>query len=155
QPRARLRRDERRQRAVDARGLRGVPAVTDIERREFLAVGGMSLAGAALGQAGVAREEASPAQTAPQVDALVFDTFGTVVDWRTSIIREGELIGRTRALDVDWTSLADDWRAGYGPAMERVRSGELPWTKLDVLHRMILDQLLEDRSVVALSEEEV
>ena len=66
-----------------------------------------------------------------------------------------ELIGRTHALDVDWATFADDWRAGYGPAMERVRTGELPWTKLDDLHRMILDQLLEDLSVVALSETEV
>jgi 2-haloacid dehalogenase len=125
--------------------------VSGLERRDFLAVGGMSLASAALGQAG----EAPAPQAAPRVDALVFDTFGTVVDWRTSIIREGELIGRTHALDVDWATFADDWRAGYGPAMERVRSGELPWTKLDELHRMILDRLLEDLSVVALSEGEI
>jgi 2-haloacid dehalogenase len=125
-----------------------------VERREFLAMGGMSLAGAALGPAAEVRE-ADRVQSAPRVDALVFDTFGTVVDWRTSIIREGELIGRTHALDVDWATLADDWRAGYGPAMNRVRTGELPWTKLDDLHRMTLDQLLQDLSVVALSEEEV
>jgi 2-haloacid dehalogenase len=125
--------------------------VTDLQRREFLAVGGMSIAGAALG----GMREAPVDQSAPQVDALVFDTFGTVVDWRTSIIREGELIGRTHALDVDWATFADDWRAGYAPAMNRVRTGELAWTKLDALHRMILDQLLEDRSVVALSEREI
>ena len=125
--------------------------MSELQRRDFLAVGGMSLAGAALGRAG----EVPDIQSAPQVDALVFDTFGTVVDWRTSIIREGELIGRTHALDVDWATFADDWRAGYGPAMNRVRSGELPWTKLDALHRMILDRLLEDLSVVALSEREV
>jgi 2-haloacid dehalogenase len=125
--------------------------VTALERREFLAMGGASLAGASLG--GVI--EPRPAQTAPRVDALVFDTFGTVVDWRTSIIREGELVGRTHALDVDWATFADDWRAGYGPAMSRVRSGELPWTKLDALHRMILDRLIEDLSVVALSEDEL
>jgi 2-haloacid dehalogenase len=124
--------------------------VSDLERRDFLAVGGMSLAGAALG-----RREIAVTQTAPRVDALVFDTFGTVVDWRTSIIREGQLIGRTHALDVDWATFADDWRAGYGPALDRVRSGELPWTKLDDLHRMVLDRLLEDLSVVALSEEEI
>jgi 2-haloacid dehalogenase len=99
--------------------------------------------------------EAPSAQTAPRVEALVFDTFGTVVDWRTSIIREGQLIGRTHALDVDWATFADDWRAGYGPAMNRVRTGELPWTKLDDLHRTILDRLLVDLSVVALSEVEI
>jgi 2-haloacid dehalogenase len=125
--------------------------VTDLERRDFLAMGGMTLAGTALGRVG----EGPAVQAAQRVDALVFDTFGTVVDWRTSIIREGELIGRTHALDVDWATFADDWRAGYGPAMNRVRSGELPWTKLDDLHRMILDQVLEDLSVVALSEEEI
>jgi 2-haloacid dehalogenase len=125
--------------------------VTELERRDFLAVGGLSLAGAALGHVG----EAPAVQAVPRVEALVFDTFGTVVDWRTSIIREGELLGRTHALDVDWATFADSWRAGYGPAMERVRSGELPWTKLDDLHRMILDQILEDLSVVALSEAEI
>jgi 2-haloacid dehalogenase len=125
--------------------------MTHVQRRDFLAVGGLSIAGAALGGVG----EPPAEQSVPQVDALVFDTFGTVVDWRTSIIREGELIGRTHALDVDWATFADDWRAGYGPAMNRVRTGELPWTKLDALHRMILDQLLEDLSVVALSEAEI
>jgi len=125
--------------------------VSDLERRDFLAVGGMSLAGAALNRV----VPAPAAQAVPRVDALVFDTFGTVGDWRTSIIREGALIGRTHALDVDWATFADDWRRGYGPAMERVRSGELPWTKLDVLHRMLLDRVLEDLSVVALSEDEI
>jgi len=68
--------------------------------------------------------------------------FGTVVDWRGSIIRQGEAFGRERGLHVDWGALADAWRAGYQPAMARVRSGELPWTKIDALHRMILDSLL-------------
>ncbi len=69
--------------------------------------------------------------------------FGTVVDWRGSIIRQGGAFGRERGLHVvDWGALADAWRAGYQPAMARVRSGELPWTKIDALHRMILDSLL-------------
>jgi len=74
--------------------------------------------------------------------ALVFDVFGTVVDWRGSIIREGQALGRRKKLKVDWPAFADGWRAGYRPAMARVRSGELPWTKIDALHRMILDDLL-------------
>ncbi len=79
----------------------------------------------------------------PAVRALVFDVFGTVVDWRGSIIREGAKLGRARGLRVDWAAFADAWRAGYRPAMARVRSGELPWTTIDALHRMILEGLLE------------
>ena len=70
------------------------------------------------------------------VKALVFDVFGTVVDWRGSIIREGQALGRRKKLKVDWPAFADAWRAGYRPAMARVRSGELPWTKIDDLHRL-------------------
>ena len=72
----------------------------------------------------------------------MFDTFGTVVDWRSAVIAEGEQLGRAKGLKVDWAAFADAWRGGYGPSMNRVRSGELPWTKLDVLHRMTLDELL-------------
>ena len=60
--------------------------------------------------------------------ALAFDVFGTVVDWRSSIIRELEQFGRTHGLQQDWAAFADNWRAGYAPAMDRVRRGELPWT---------------------------
>lgn len=88
------------------------------------------------------------------VKALVFDVFGTVVDWRGSIIREGEQWGREKNLQIDWGKFADRWRAGYGPSMEKVRKGELPWTKLDALHRMILDQLLVEFNITGLSEEE-
>ena len=77
------------------------------------------------------------------VKALVFDVFGTVVDWRNSIIREGRELGKSKGIEVDWAKLADTWRAGYAPAMDRVRRGELPWTPLDRLHRTILDSLLD------------
>src|SRR5689334_13944602 len=66
--------------------------------------------------------------------ALLFDTFGTVVDWRGSIIQEGQAWNKTRRVDIDWSGFADQWRAGYAPAMEKVRTGQLPWTKLDALH---------------------
>jgi 2-haloacid dehalogenase len=89
------------------------------------------------------------------VKALVFDVFGTVVDWRGSIIAEGESRWRAKGLDLDWPAFADSWRAGYGPAMNRVRSGELPWTNLDALHRMQLDVLLEKLGVTNLSEPDV
>src|SRR2546426_743188 len=88
----------------------------------------------------------------PAVAVVVFDTFGTVVDWRSAVIAEGEQLGRAKGLTVDWPAFADAWRAGYGPSMNRVRSGDLPWTKLDVLHRMTLDQLLVRFKIDGLSE---
>jgi len=91
----------------------------------------------------------------PAVKALVFDVFGTVVDWRGSIIREGMALGRRKKLKVDWPAFADAWRVGYRPAMARVRSGELPWTKIDDLHRMILDDLLKRFPLGRISEEEI
>jgi len=92
---------------------------------------------------------------APVVKALVFDVFGTVVDWRGSIIREGRKLGRDRKLRVNWAVFADAWRAGYRPAMAKVRSGELPWMKIDELHRMILDGLLKQFSVRGLAESDI
>jgi 2-haloacid dehalogenase len=92
------------------------------------------------------------------IKALVFDVFGTVVDWRSSIIREGELLqqrlsGRLAGPAQDWAAFADDWRAGYQPAMQQVRSGQLPWTTIDGLNRRILDGLLATRGL-ELAEDE-
>jgi 2-haloacid dehalogenase len=81
----------------------------------------------------------------------VFDVFGTVVDWRGSIIAEGESYWRGKGLTFDWAEFADAWRGGYGAAMNRVRTGELPWTNLDALHRMQLDALVP-RFEIKLSE---
>jgi 2-haloacid dehalogenase len=75
--------------------------------------------------------------------ALAFDVFGTVVDWRGSIIGELEMFGKRHGLVADWQAFADAWRAGYPAAMDRVRRGELPWLKIDALHRLILDDLLD------------
>lgn len=86
------------------------------------------------------------------VKALVFDVFGTVVDWRGSLIAEGRRLGRARGLRVDWAAFADAWRAGYRPAMARVRAGALPWTSIDALHRMILDELLPRFGIAGLDE---
>ena len=91
----------------------------------------------------------------PEIKALTFDVFGTVVDWRTSIVREGELLTREKGIDVDWAAFADAWRGGYEPAMDRVRRGQLPWTKIDALHRMILDRLLGEFGIRGLSEDEI
>jgi len=86
------------------------------------------------------------------VRALTFDVFGTVVDWRTSIIEEGQHLTRETGIDVDWPAFADAWRGGYGPAMRRVRSGELPWTRIDDLHRMILDDLIPEFGLTTLDD---
>ena len=88
------------------------------------------------------------------VKALVFDTFGTVVDWRTSVTREVETLAKRKGVVVDGAKFADAWRAGYAPSMNRVRSGELPWTKLDVLHRMILETIVGNFGLAGLSEAE-
>ena len=90
-----------------------------------------------------------------QIRALTFDVFGTVVDWRGSIIREGEAYGQKKGLNVDWAAFADAWRAGYAPAMNRVRTGELPWKNIDALHRLILDDLLERFNLTGLNETEI
>jgi 2-haloacid dehalogenase len=88
------------------------------------------------------------------VRALVFDIFGTVVDWRGSIIAEGQALQQRLGLQADWPALADAWRAGYRPAMDRVAQGELPWTNIDGLHRLILDELLPRFGLAQLPEAE-
>ena len=85
--------------------------------------------------------------------ALLFDVFGTVVDWRGSIVAEGEAWGRSIGLTIDWARFADRWRSGYAPAMDKVRSGDLPWTRLDALHRMLLEDLLREFGITGLGEE--
>jgi 2-haloacid dehalogenase len=90
----------------------------------------------------------------PAVKALVFDVFGTVVDWRTSVTQEVEALAKRKNLTVDGAKFADAWRGGYGPSMNRVRTGEMPWTRLDGLHRMILDKILIDFGITGLSEAE-
>src|SRR5262245_66544656 len=104
-----------------------------MDRKQFLVL----IAGAAV--------EALPvlgAAPSAMPKALIFDTFGTVVDWRGSIIEEGKAWGRSKGFEIDWASFADRWRAGYAPSMDKVRKGQLPWTTLDDMDRMILDELL-------------
>lgn len=83
-----------------------------------------------------------------QVKILAFDVFGTVVDWHGSIAREIDAM----QLNVEGSRFALAWRAGYVPAMQKVMSGELGWTKLDKLHRTILDQLLAQFQITHLNE---
>ena len=88
------------------------------------------------------------------VKALAFDVFGTVVDWRGSIARKVRALATTKGLRVNAVKFADAWRAGYRPAMNRVSSGELPWTKIDDLHRIILDEVLARFKITILTEAE-
>ncbi len=135
--------------------------VVTVSRREWLRAGtvgiltpGLLAAPGAMGS-GQVRSSAQLDPSLASVKALVFDVFGTVVDWRTSVIREVNALAKRKGLAVDAAKFADAWRAGYRPSMDRVRSGELPWTKLDGLHRMILDRLLPDFGITGLSESEV
>jgi len=89
------------------------------------------------------------------VKALTFDVFGTVVDWRSSIIEEGRALGRSKNIEADWVAFADAWRGRYQPSMSRVRDGEMPWTNLDNLHRASLDALLEEFGIAGLDEHEI
>jgi 2-haloacid dehalogenase len=86
------------------------------------------------------------------VEALLFDVFGTVVDWRGSIIEDLTSFGAAKAIKADWAQFTDDWRGLYQPSMEAVRSGKRAWTILDVLHRESLDVLLEKYGIKGFSE---
>lgn len=92
--------------------------------------------------------------TPSTIRALTFDVFGTVVDWRGSIIREGRMLGKQKDLKVDWAAVADAWRDGYRPAMDRVRKRQLPWMSIDQLHRLILDDVLAKLRVDGLTPED-
>ena len=88
------------------------------------------------------------------IKALTFDVFGTVVDWRTTLIRQLQQFGVQQRLQADWAGFADDWRAEYEPAMQKVRSGERPWISLECLHRESLDRRLECVGLAAVNEEQ-
>jgi 2-haloacid dehalogenase len=125
---------------------------TTMNRREFLYAAPIAALGAQLGA------QTTPARAAKDlggVKALTFDTFGTVVDYRGSIVEAGTALGRAKRLQVDWEKFADAWRADYAPSMNRVRTGELPWTTLDRLNRIILDRLLVDFKITGLTEPEI
>jgi len=122
----------------------------EVSRRDFLQAGAVMMAAASAhaqsgGQPNRENRELS------RVKALVFDVFGTVVDWRTSVTAEVQDLAKRKGVAVDAAKFADAWRAAYGPSMNRVRTGELPWTKLDALHRMSLDRILADLNFTGLT----
>jgi 2-haloacid dehalogenase len=130
-----------------------------LDRRRFLRAAGAVAAIPLPGLLSAYAQEARPNRSLPNsklgnVKALVFDTFGTVVDWRSSVISEGMAWGKAKELNINWANFADRWRLGYGPAMDKVRKGEIPWTRLDDLHRMILEELLKQFKIEGLTEEE-
>ena len=84
--------------------------------------------------------------------ALFFDVFGTLVDWRTSIARETERLLAPLGLKLDWLDFASAWRREYQPALEEVRAGRIPFSKLDVLHRYNLERILPRFEVGGVSE---
>jgi 2-haloacid dehalogenase len=86
------------------------------------------------------------------VKAFIFDVFGTVVDWRTSVARESEAVLKPKGYTLDWLAFADAWRDEYQPAMEEVRTGVIPFSKLDVLHRRNLERILPRFKVSPLDE---
>jgi len=90
----------------------------------------------------------NPTLSPPRAKVLAFDVFGTVVDWHSSIAREVQALRP----GVDGDAFAQAWRAGYRPAMARVMSGELGWTLIDDLHRLILDSILAQFGLDDLSE---
>jgi 2-haloacid dehalogenase len=89
-----------------------------------------------------------------QIKVIVFDTFGTVVDWRGSIIRDLSACGRLQNISADWAKFADAWRGQYEPEMDRVRKGKIPFTKLDTLHAHALEGVLPRFNINGLSPEQ-
>ena len=89
------------------------------------------------------------------IRALVFDVFGPVVDWRTSVAREAEAFLSLRGYKLDWLAFADRWRAGYQPAMAPVREGKRPWVTFETLHLEILIEMLNEAGVKVITDTEL
>lgn len=89
------------------------------------------------------------------VRAVIFDVFGTVVDWRGSLIADLSAWGASRRIAADWAGLADAWRGEYAPSMDAVRRGEQPWTALDDLHRASLVRLLPRFGLSGLTDADI
>ncbi len=133
---------------------------SNLTRRGFLVATSAGLMAASIsesraapsGQASLSADAKNAALA--KVKACVFDTFGTVVDWRGSVIAEATEWGKAKGLNVNWTEFADRWRLGYAPAMAKVRHGEIPWSNLDQLQMMILEELLKEFRIEGLSQDE-
>jgi 2-haloacid dehalogenase len=100
-----------------------------------------ALSGSGLGTSFRAWSQAATGRSMDGVKALFFDVFGTTVDWRTGVAREAKLNLEPLGYSLDWLAFADAWRAEYQPGMEEVRSGRIPFAKLDVIHRRMLERI--------------
>jgi 2-haloacid dehalogenase len=129
-----------------------------MQRREFLKVSSVvTLSGLA---SNASAHEMPVLDTAlknklSNVKALTFDVFGTTNDWRKSIIDEGRLMNATRNMNVNWTDLADQWFEGYGPVVDRMRNGEIPWGKIDEVNKLALLELLPKFGLDSLNDAEI
>lgn len=129
-----------------------------VARRGFLRsaaslVAGSVLAGSEVLHTGSVLAQTVVGSTKYGVKALFFDVFGTLVDWRTGVAREAEAHLKPSGYTIDWLAFADAWRAEYGPGMEEVRSGRIPFSRLDILHRKMLDHVLPRFSIKDLPED--
>lgn len=88
------------------------------------------------------------------IKALTFDTFGTVVDWRASVIEDFQAFGRGKGISVDWAAFVDEWKTCYRPGMDAVRSGRWPWRTVDLIYRLKLDEMLPAYGLHELTEAE-
>jgi 2-haloacid dehalogenase len=88
------------------------------------------------------------------IKALTFDTFGTVVDWRTSVINDFRAFGQRKGIDIDWERFTDEWKTCYRPGMDAVRSGTWPWRTVDAIYRSKLDEILPAYGLHELTEDE-
>jgi 2-haloacid dehalogenase len=93
---------------------------------------------------------------AMNIQACLFDVFGTVVDWRTSVSSDLAEFAQQKGISgIDWSELAVEWRKLYQPSLEEVRSGRRGWTILDVLHREGLVKLIGRYGIQGLSEADI
>jgi 2-haloacid dehalogenase len=118
--------------------------MTTFDRRKVLRGGtALALTGAVFMRTSRMQAQTNPLPQNPptEVQALLFDVFGTVVDWRSGVAREAEKILKPLGYSLDWLAFADAWRAQYQPGMDEVRSGGKPFAKLDVIHRLMLDRI--------------
>jgi len=116
--------------------------MTRIDRRSVLRAGALVAAtGPTLLRASAARAQGPAKNPVPEVQALFFDVFGTVVDWRTGVARDAERILKPMGYSLDWLAFASAWRNEYQPAMDEVRTGRIPFARLDVLHRRMLEKI--------------
>ena len=89
------------------------------------------------------------------IRALTFDTYGTVVDWRASVLAELRALAERKTLTLDCVRFLDDWKAAYRPGMDRVNRGESPWTTVDAIYRRRLEELLVTYGITRLTTEEI